>query len=136
MAAERQSSLGAAEISADSTLPRDVFEEQLVAIWREILDVPSVGVHDDFFALGGTSLESSLVVKRIHRAFGRELAVNVLFEAPTVGQMAKLLRGEPGTRTPAVIVWRERGSLPPLFCLPGAAGDLIMLRDLWLQFPD
>jgi thioesterase domain-containing protein len=136
MAAETQTSPRITEFSNHSSLPRDPFEEQLVAIWRDILDVPSVGIHDDFFALGGTSLESTLVVKRIQRTFERELPVNILFEAPSIEQLAKLLRNDPTARPPAVIAWRERGSVPPLFCLPGAAGDLVTLRDLWLQLPD
>ncbi|MEU4112178.1 amino acid adenylation domain-containing protein [Streptomyces sp. NPDC027717] len=57
-------------------------------IWCEVLDLPRVGVHDDFFVLGGHSLRAVSVVSRLRTAFDCPLQVRDLFEHPTVERLA------------------------------------------------
>ncbi|MFH8774940.1 amino acid adenylation domain-containing protein [Streptomyces sp. NPDC017958] len=57
-------------------------------IWCEVLDLPRVGVHDDFFALGGHSLRAVSVTSRLRAAFDCPLQVRDLFEHPTVERLA------------------------------------------------
>jgi len=72
--------------------PRHPLEAQIVAIWRELLDVPEVGIHDDFFELGGHSLLAARVVRRLEVEVGRELPITLLFSAPTVAELAEAVR--------------------------------------------
>ena len=74
--------------------PRDVVEQVLAEIWREVLDVPAVGVHDDFFALGGHSLLATQVVSRVREALQTDLPLLALFEAPTVAALAARLQSD------------------------------------------
>lgn len=71
----------------------DPLEQALCAIWAESLEVPEVGVDDDFFALGGHSLLVVATVSRINEALGLELEVQSIFEAPTVARLALLIGG-------------------------------------------
>jgi acyl carrier protein len=71
--------------------PRTVEEEALAAIWAEVLGVERVGVHDDFFALGGNSLRAVQVVARIREALGVELPVRALFQSPVLADAAVAL---------------------------------------------
>jgi len=73
--------------------PRTPVEERLAAIWRELLGVEKVGVLDDFFALGGDSIQGALFVNRLQRELSAILYVMSLFDAPTVGQYAAYLEG-------------------------------------------
>jgi amino acid adenylation domain-containing protein len=67
--------------------PRTSIEEKLVEIWEEILDLRPIGIHDNFFDIGGHSLAGASLISRLNRIFGLDLAVRVLFEAPTVAQL-------------------------------------------------
>jgi amino acid adenylation domain-containing protein len=72
--------------------PRDELEAALAQIWSEILQQPEVGVHDNFFALGGDSIRSLQVLARA-RQRGIELTPRQLLEQPTIAALAGLVRG-------------------------------------------
>ncbi|HEX3450177.1 MAG TPA: phosphopantetheine-binding protein, partial [Isosphaeraceae bacterium] len=74
--------------------PRDPLEETLVRVWAEVLELERVGVHDNFFDLGGHSLQSVQLVARLTAALNRPVSVKTVFQAPTVAAMADLLKRE------------------------------------------
>ena len=69
--------------------PRTATEEILAGFFAEVLERRQVGIADDFFALGGHSLSATRVISRARRAFGVELGVHQLFDAPTVAALAR-----------------------------------------------
>jgi amino acid adenylation domain-containing protein len=90
---------GAASGAAHGVAPRDPIEEAVAAIWREVLQTGAVSVHESFFDLGGHSLLATQVMSRVRIAFGIDLPLSVLFDAPTVAGLARrieaaLRRGE------------------------------------------
>jgi acyl-coenzyme A synthetase/AMP-(fatty) acid ligase len=64
--------------------PRTPVEAELTKIWAEVLSIPQVGVHDDFWELGGHSLAAMRVISRVADRSLIELPMQTLFEAPTV----------------------------------------------------
>jgi amino acid adenylation domain-containing protein len=68
--------------------PRSATEQQLVAIWAELLGLEQLGIHDDFFALGGHSLMATQFAWRVRAALGVEIPLRTVFETPTVAQLA------------------------------------------------
>jgi acyl carrier protein len=72
--------------------PRDATEALLARIVGEGLGIGQVGVHDDFVELGGDSLLAARLAARIRGEFGVELPLRVLFDGPTIGQLAERVR--------------------------------------------
>jgi acyl carrier protein len=64
---------------------------QLLDIWREVLEVPTLGPDDNFFENGGHSLKVTRVVSRVRTVLGRDVPVSLLFENPTVSTFAAAL---------------------------------------------
>lgn len=69
--------------------PRTPVEETLAGIWEEVLFIDGPGVHDNFFVLGGHSLNVLQVVARIGMAFAVEFTVRDFFEKPTIAEIAE-----------------------------------------------
>ncbi|MEW5928457.1 MAG: amino acid adenylation domain-containing protein, partial [Gemmatimonadota bacterium] len=104
--------------SAQHVAPRTAAEEVLAGIWAEVLGTDRVGVEEDFFGLGGHSLLATQVVSRVRQAFGVELPLRALFEAPTVAGLAgrvEEMRGTGAAPTPPIERVPRDGPLPLSF---------------------
>jgi FkbH-like protein len=75
-----------ARITPDSPL-----ETELLRIWEDVLATDGLGVDDDYFELGGTSLLSVKLFAEIERRFGTQLRLTAILEAPTVRSLAQLI---------------------------------------------
>jgi amino acid adenylation domain-containing protein len=75
----------------EQVAPRDEVEARIAAIWRELLDVETVGVHDSFFALGGHSLLAARLMAAVRDAYGVEIPLRTLFEKPTLAELAQVV---------------------------------------------
>ena len=89
--AEKLALAGGNAASLTFAAPRTPLENVLAGIWAEVLGLDRVGIHDDFFALGGDSLLAAHVLTSIHDAMHLEVGVVSLFDAPTVAEMAEYL---------------------------------------------
>ncbi|MDB5327857.1 MAG: non-ribosomal peptide synthetase [Phycisphaerales bacterium] len=109
----------------------NAIEQQLQELWCAVLDRRSVGVHDNYFELGGQSLQAVRLFSRIERQFGRALPLSALFSSPTIAQMAVLLSEEQAACPDGVVIPLQlRGDGPPVFCLAGINGHVFSFRTL------
>ncbi|MBC9909360.1 non-ribosomal peptide synthase/polyketide synthase [Chitinophaga varians] len=107
--------------------PRNETEEVLADIWQQLLEVDQVGVHDDFFALGGHSLLSIRLIAAIRRKLGKEIALSNIFETPTIAGLAASLdtpaAGEQtATEESHIIPLNKSNSRTTVFIVPGQDG--------------
>ena len=72
-------------------MPQTTVEERLAQIWAEVLSLAAVGIHDNFFDLGGHSLAATRVVSRVIKQFQLELPLQSLFGSPTISEMAAVI---------------------------------------------
>ncbi|RSN34576.1 acyl transferase [Amycolatopsis sp. WAC 01416] len=73
----------------DYVAPRTDLEAEIARQWTELLGVEKIGVHDDFFALGGNSLVAIQLIAQVRKATGTRLAMKTLFEASTVATLVE-----------------------------------------------
>ena len=105
--------------------PRDPAEIWLARQWQDILGF-AVGIRENFFDLGGNSLDAARVIDVILVEFGVQLPLNVLTEHPTVERLAALLRDHAGRLSgPLVAIQDGDGTRPPLFLVHPDNGQAV-----------
>jgi amino acid adenylation domain-containing protein len=72
--------------------PRDQLEQLLVDVWQPVLGLDELGVHDNFFQIGGDSIKGAILINRLQELLGEYVYVVAIFDAPTVAQLANYLR--------------------------------------------
>jgi thioesterase domain-containing protein len=138
--------------------PRTKLESILVSMWEKMLNINKVGIHDDFFELGGNSLKAAIFTNQLEEALGEKVRVVVLFKAPDVAALAsyltefhadavsKMCAAGPshfvdGNKKPAsqrhedlaaspLIEIQPEGSKRPLFCVHPIGGHVYCYADL------
>jgi len=132
---EIQEGANSLSVAPSSTSPvgaaKDEVSKELSRIWRELLAVDMVTFDQNFFDLGGDSSLAVRMFSQIEQIFGVKLPLATLYDAPTIEELARILRGEVSASgwSPLVAI-QESGSRPPLFCMHGAGGTVLVYRDL------
>jgi acyl transferase domain-containing protein/thioesterase domain-containing protein/acyl carrier protein len=127
--------------------PRDAslspVERVMVTVWRELLGTSEIDRDDDFFALGGHSLAAVRLFARIRKELGVDLPLATLFKAPTLGALSVLVeqarsraavkeseKGVEDSWSALVEINRGRAGVKPLFCVHGAAGNVLNFKTI------
>jgi amino acid adenylation domain-containing protein len=122
------------EMTTRYSAPESDLEQKLTRIWRELLRIDRVSLHDNFFDLGGHSLLAARLIARIEKETGENIPVATLFEAPTVAQLAQKLRDHTYTSAWAPLVElhgaQSAPALPPFFCIHSLGANLVSFHKL------
>lgn len=110
--------------------PRTPTERALVEIWQSVLASGRIGVHDDFFDLGGQSFTALRVIGQIVRRLGHRVPLGTLLERRTVAGLADWLDTRESDWTPLVQLWRSGGDGDPWFFVHPAGGNVLCYRAL------
>ncbi len=110
---------------ADAPPPRDKIETALIAIWEDVLTRRPVGLHDDFFDLGGDSLLAARVTLEVEKRLGERVSPTMVCATPTVAGLAVALRDKPASGSANVVVAiQPRGTKRPLFFIHNHRGNV------------
>lgn len=129
----------AAKLSVDKpfVFPRTSTENDLSALWSELLGIHPIGLVDNYFDLGGTSLQAVELFAHIEQYFGKRLPLTSLLEAPTIEELARLIdakdsraQAKPGQVNGVIQLNRSPGVTPPLFLIHPGGGDVLLYRNL------
>jgi acyl carrier protein len=109
----------------DLVAPRTETEKAVARIWTELLGVDAIGIHDDFFDVGGGSLLAVRAVSRIREVFRVDIGITTLFDHPTIAGLADVLN---------VAKCLENSDLSSL--LPGVTEVIVTTGNLQGLLPD
>ena len=124
------------QFATDSARPTDELELRLAWIWEQVLGVQLIGAHDNFFALGGHSLLAVRLFTAIEKAFGQRLPLATLFQAPTIAELAAVLRqGGWQASWHSLVALRPNGTKPPFFCVHAVGGNVLEYHGLAQHLP-
>ncbi|WP_199258312.1 type I polyketide synthase [Paracoccus binzhouensis] len=136
------------DLDSDFVEPAPGTQAELAAIWSELLGIAQVGAVDSFFDLGGHSLIAVRMFGQLRKAFGVDLPISTLFEAPTIAQLAALVEERTGPRELVspdnvralpvsarprfrfLVDMGGRGEGTPFFMVAGMFGNIMNLRQL------
>jgi thioesterase domain-containing protein len=105
---------------SETTPPRTNLEKELVRIWEQVLQRAPIGIRENFFDLGGTSVQALRVFARIEELVHQRLPLSLILGAPTIEQLAlSLLPGKSRDRKAYVVPLQSEGEKPNFFCLGG-----------------
>jgi amino acid adenylation domain-containing protein len=111
--------------------PGDDLEKMLVDLWQDLLGIERVGIHDNFFQLGGNSLLAVRLFVQIEKRLGKNLPLATLFEAPNIELLANILRrAESPAPWPSLVALQPNGSKEPFFCVHAIDGDVMPFSEL------
>ena len=105
--------------------PRNAVESKLEQIWKELLSLNQVGIHDDFFELGGYSLLAVRLMSQIEKEFSVKLSLSMLMEQPTIAHLSEhILNHQTKSREEIIVTLQSKGIKPPLFCVHPVGGSV------------
>ncbi len=104
-------------------------KEKMRAIWETVLGLEEVGDEEDFFALGGTSLQAVQVFALIRERLEVDLPLSALIEAPTVAELTESVE-DPSRHFEPLVQMRPGEAVPPLFLVHSIWGDVLGMRQL------
>ena len=107
------------KLASRMVAPTGVTQLRLCQLWEELLDVAPVGVHDDFFDLGGDSLLAMSMLSRIEEIFGRSVPTSVLLGGANIERIASALSAGSRDLEGPVVPIRQEGDRPAFFFLHG-----------------
>ena len=111
--------------------PRDQMEVQLTALWQQVLENPKIGIHDNFFDLGGHSLKAAQLFFLLEQVYGRHLPLATLFQAPTIAELASILSREQWMPPwQSLVAIQPSGTAVPMFMVPGVGGNVLIFARL------
>ncbi|MEW2813285.1 condensation domain-containing protein, partial [Streptomyces massasporeus] len=119
-------------LSESYEAPRTPAEQAVAEVWQEVLQLDRIGVHDNFFDLGGHSLLVTLAVARLVKALGRPVDVRDFFAHPTVAELAAALSAAPAEPEPGIGRMARSGDFPLSYAQEG----LWFLHQLDPEAPD
>ncbi len=101
----------------------------LLNIFRHSIGNPDVGLDDDFFALGGTSIQAAMAFTEIEQQFGRTMPLSILFSAGSVRNLMAALELPPAPSSSLISI-QGFGNRPPIIAISGIGGNVVGLANV------
>ncbi|OAV43680.1 condensation domain-containing protein [Lewinella sp. 4G2] len=124
-------SLGGARDLDSYSLPTSAVEFELVRIWEELLKLSPIGVEDDFFMAGGTSLLALRLFHRVEESFGKKFSIISIVRHRTIRQLAQLIQdGETDDGWNTIVPLKATGTKPAIWCFHAGQGHVLFYHPM------
>jgi amino acid adenylation domain-containing protein len=111
--------------------PTNELEKTFIKIWREVLKLDQLGIHDNFFEVGGHSLNAVQIITKIENQTGQKLPLAIFFKYPTIEQqVSSILKSEADTVWKALVPIKASGNKMPLYIVHGDGLNVLNFSDL------
>ena len=112
------------QVGEQYVAPTSTLEQDLAAIWTEVLKIEKIGIHDNFFKLGGHSLLIAQMISKINSTIHIHLSLIDLFENPTISMISNLadLDFQSSSKSPLIIIEKGKPQNIPLFMIHPGGG--------------
>lgn len=113
--------------------PRNKNELRLLQIWESAFGKTGIGIHDNYFEMGGKSLLAVSMFSLINKEFQTRILPSAILESPTIASLSGLLEARSDTESGAfksLVPIRARGTKPPLFCIHAGGGHVFFYKPL------
>ncbi|MDF5711727.1 MAG: amino acid adenylation domain-containing protein [Nostoc sp. S4] len=111
--------------------PQDELELHLTKIWEKVLGIQPISIKHNFFDMGGYSLLAVRLFAEIDRTLGKNLPLATLLQAPTIEELAKILRNPSSLVSwSSLVPIQPNGSKPPFFLVHAVGGNILSYCDL------
>jgi FkbH-like protein len=128
-------SAGPRSLVGDAAPPTDDIERRLLNLWEEILAISGLGIDDDYFAIGGSSLKAVSLFAGIARQFDVQLPLTTILSSPTIRAIAELIRAK-HSHAVEPLVHLKPGSSRNLFLVHDGEGETLLYANLARCLPD
>lgn len=119
------------DLGHEVVAPRNEIESVLVTLWSKLLRIEPIGVTDNYFDLGGTSLLAVELFVAIEQELGPKLPLTTVVEAPTVEALAQRIESPGNEASGGSLVLIQKGqAYPPLFLVHDGDGETLLYRNL------
>jgi thioesterase domain-containing protein len=121
--------------------PRNELEQKLVRVWESTFDVRPIGIHDNFFGLGGHSLVAVKLLAAIENETGRKLRLSTIFQQPTIARLGRVMQeGQTAISASSIVEIQPQGGKPGIFLVHGVGGGMFwgysnLARELGTEQP-
>ncbi|MBT8446087.1 MAG: hypothetical protein KJO38_02995, partial [Gammaproteobacteria bacterium] len=113
-----------------AVMPTSPTQLRLAALYEEVLGISGVGINQDFFALGGSSMQAVRLFALIEQRLRRKLPLTVLLERPTIARLAELFESGDAAPFRSLVPVRAAGEGTPLICVHAGGEPILFYRHL------
>ena len=121
-------------LSGEAAAPATETERKLLLLWQDLLGIDGLGVEDDYFRLGGTSLLATRLIAEIARKFGVKLKLTAILELSTVRALSRHLDPN-GAQASGPLVELRRGGSRKFFLVHDGDGETLLYLNLARRMP-
>jgi thioesterase domain-containing protein/acyl carrier protein len=119
------------ELKSTYVAPRNEVEQTIAEIWQKLLGIKKIGIDDNYFDLGGTSVLAVRLFAQIEKTFGKRMPLGILFDNATVRELALALAERDFSASwSSLVKIQTGGTKPPFFCVHSADANVLEYREL------